>query len=107
MSGDNDTGALSSWYVWSCLGLYTLTGMPCCLLGSPSVMQAELDLPGSMLKIAVERESANSIYPVGYEFNGRKFSEPWLKLSEAESGGELTFRLADLPAGDSPVPDWL
>ena len=105
--GNNDTGALSSWYVWCCLGIYPLTGTRYCLLGSPSVTHAELDLSGGTLKIAVEREGAKSIYPVGYEFNGRKFAEPWLTLSEVESGGELTFRLADRPAGDSPVPDWL
>ena len=105
--GNNDTGALSSWYVWCCLGIYPLTGTPYYLLGSPSVERAEIDLPGGTLKIAVERESAASIYPAGYEFNGKTFSEPWLKLSELEAGGTLKFRLTDRPNGSSPIPDWL
>ena len=105
--GNNDTGALSSWYVWSCLGLYPLTGTPYCLLGSPAAEQAELDLAGGTLKIAAERESSASIYPADYTFNGKKFREPWLKLDELGSGGTLTFRLTDRPAGPSPIPDWL
>ena len=105
--GNNDSGGLSSWYVWCVLGIYPFTGSRYYLLGSPSVERAEIDLPNGTLKIEVERESANSIYPSGYEFNGIEFSEPWLPLDCIERGGTLKFRLKDIPSGTSPIPEWL
>ena len=106
--GNNDSGGTSAWYVWSCLGLYPQTGVPYYLLGSPSVIRAELCLTGGMLRISVDRESESSIYPVGYELNGRKFTEPWVSVTDLERGGELKFRLSDVPAkGIWPIPHWL
>ena len=106
--GNNDSGAIGSWYVWSCLGLYPLTGTPYYLLVSPSVDSAELDFAHGTLRIRVERESPRSIYPAGHRFNGRAFAEPWMKVAELERGGELVFLLADSPErAASPIPNWL
>ena len=105
--GNNDSGGTSSWYVWSCLGLYPLTGTPYYLLGTPSVDSAEIDFANGVLKIVVERESVGSIYPVLYDFDGETFRSPWLPVGKVEKGGTLTFRLADRPAGPAPIPDWL
>ena len=105
--GNNDGGGTSSWYVWSCLGLYPLSGTPYCLLVSPTVESAEIPFGTGRLSIAVTRESAKSIHPVGFTFNGRSFKEPWLPLKDLTKGGLLEFRLADRPQGKSPVPDWL
>jgi len=104
--GNNDSGGLSSWYVWNCLGLYPLSGTPYYLLGSPSVESAEFDFAGGTLEIEVLRESDASIYPAGYSLNGKDFNEPWVKVQELEKGGKLTFRLSDSPS-TSPIPQWL
>ena len=106
--GNNDSGATGSWYVWSCLGVYPLTGTPYYLLGTPSVNSSVVRFVRGSLKITIERESGKSIYPVGYVFNGRSFRSPWIAVEELERGGELKFKLADRPAaGRAPVPDWL
>ena len=106
--GNNDSGATSSWYVWNCLGIYPLTGTPYYLLGTPSVDSAEMRFARGRLKISVERESARSVYPAGYVFNGRAFMSPWMAVEELERGGELKFKLSDRPAdGIAPIPDWL
>ena len=106
--GNNDSGSTGSWYVWSCLGIYPLTGTPYYLLGSPSVSSAELRFGDGKLKIKVERESPASIYPQWYKFNGKKFRSPWMKIGELEGGGTLVFRLADSPVAEpAPIPDWL
>lgn len=105
--GNNDSGGTSAWFVQACLGVHPISGTPYCVLGSPAVDSAEIALARGMLRIRVERESAKSIYPVGYSFAGREFREPWLKVSELEKGGELVFRLVDRPpAAPSPIPDW-
>jgi len=105
--GNNDSGGTSSWHVWACLGLYPYTGTPYYLIGSPSVESAEVDFLRGKLKIKVLRESAGSIYPIGYSFNGRDFREPWMEICELEKGGELVFKLSDKPMpGNTPVPPW-
>ena len=105
--GNNDSGGTSAWYVWASLGVYPFTGAPYYLLGSPSVESAEVDFAKGTLRIDVERESARSIYPAGYVFNGREFREPWLSVSALERGGRLVFRLRDRPSPPTPVPTWL
>lgn len=106
--GNNDSGSTGSWYVWSCLGLYPLTGTPYYLLTTPSAESAEIAFARGILRVRVERESSKSIYPVGYALDGKDFQEPWLRVSDVEAGGELVFRLADHPANkSSPVPVWL
>ena len=104
--GNNDAGSLGSWYVWSCVGLYPLSGTPFYLLGSPSVESAELRLSGGVLNIKVERKVPDAIYPVGYRFNGRSFNCPCLPTAEVEKGGELVFVLDGKPAsGRSLIPE--
>ncbi|MBR7121085.1 MAG: glycoside hydrolase family 92 protein [Lentisphaeria bacterium] len=105
--GNNDSGGLSSWYVLSCLGLYPLTGTEYCLLTTPEVSEASIDIGGKILTINVERETPSAIYPAGYEFNGRKFSEPYMPITELHAGGILKFTLSDQPQRDSVIPDWL
>ena len=104
--GNNDAGSLSSWYVWSCLGLYPLAGTSSYLLGSPSVESAELRFSQGLLNIKVERKSPNAIYPVGYRLNGRTFECPCLPVAEVEKGGELVFVLDGKPKSvRSPIPE--
>ena len=107
LPGNNDSGGLSAWYVWSCLGIHPLSGTPYVLLGSPSVDSAEIHFARGTLTVKVERESASSIYPAGYAIDGREFREPWFAVEELEKGGTLVFKLADRPpAGLSPIPNW-
>ena len=105
--GNNDSGALSSWYVWNALGLYPCSGTGMILLGSPSVENAEVILPDATLKIEVSRESKNAIYPVKYRFNGKIFTEPFLPVNELYKGGTLEFFLENTPNNNSPIPSWL
>ena len=106
--GNNDSGGTSAWYVWSCLGLYPLTGAPYYLLATPSVDAAEIAFARGTLRIAVERESAASVHPAGFTLDGRAFREPWIAVDRLERGGTLVFRLADRPSAEPfPVPTWL
>ncbi len=105
--GNNDSGGLSSWYILSCLGLYPLTGTSCCLLTSPSVKEALIDLGGKTLEIKVERESDRAIYPSHFDFNGKIFTEPYLPVSDLQNGGVLKFILRDKVQTTSVIPDWL
>ena len=74
---------------------------------APAAEKAQVKLGKAVLTIEVERSGASAIYPAAYEFNGRKFTEPWLLTSQLHQGGVLKFIMKDEPASDSPVPNWL
>ena len=105
--GNNDSGGTSAWFVQACLGLHPVSGTPYYVLGTPAVDSAEVEFAHGTLRIRVERESRKSIYPAGYSLGGRDFREPWAKVADVEKGGELVFRLKDMPSDpQSPVPTW-
>src|SRR3546814_11006101 len=55
ISGNDDLGAMSSWYVWSALGLYPLyPGRAELVLGIPLFPAATLDRPGGRLDLLRE-----------------------------------------------------
>jgi putative alpha-1,2-mannosidase len=39
LPGNDDAGTMSSWYVWSSIGLYPLAGQPIYFIGSPIFRQ--------------------------------------------------------------------
>src|SRR3546814_17874738 len=52
ISGNDDLGAMSSWYVWSALGLYPLyPGRAELVIGSPLFPPATIDRPGGRIYI--------------------------------------------------------
>jgi putative alpha-1,2-mannosidase len=107
LPGNNDGGGTSAWYVWSCLGIYPLSGTPYVFVVSPAVDRAEVRFAQGRLTIEVSRESGKSIYPSELVFNGKRMREPWMLVSEIEKGGVLSVKLADRPSGRTPIPRWL
>ena len=104
--GNNDSGGLSSWFVWCQLGIYPLTGTKYYLLGSPGIESGELKFGNGILKIEVEKESPNSIYPSKFIVNGKETLNPWIDINTIENNCTIKFILQDKPQ-KSPIPDWL
>lgn len=82
LAGNDDGGTLSSWYVWSALGLYPIAGTDRYILGAPLFTRARVRLPGGTLTI----ESASG------DRQGRVLLD-----GEEQAGGEI--RHADLVGG--------
>ena len=104
--GNNDSGALSSWFVWCQLGIYPLTGTKYYLLGSPGIKEGILSFGNGKLKIEVEKESQNSIYSARFIVNGKEQIEPWINIDTIENNCTIKFILQDKPV-KSPIPNWL
>ena len=51
LAGNDDGGTLSSWYVWSALGLYPIAGTERYILGAPIFTRARVRVPGGTLTI--------------------------------------------------------
>lgn len=94
LPGNNDSGALSSYYVLSALGLFPVAGQDLFLIGSPAADGGRMELfNGNILEIKVENNSDENIYVKAVSFNGRKVKDFMLPASELMKGGILEFRM--------------
>jgi putative alpha-1,2-mannosidase len=119
--GNDDLGAMSSWYVWASLGIYPTTpGSSALALAAPIFSAAQFDIPGRpRLTISAPGATATS-YVRGVTVNGRASQQAWLSgavfgvagartAARTPAGTTVTFRMASTPdtswgaaAGDAP-----
>ncbi len=97
--GDEDTGQMSSWYIFSSLGFYpVLPGQPIYALGSPQFDRAVIHLEnGKSFTVEATRKSAGDIYVQSVTLNGKPLNRPWIQHSEITGGGVLHFQLGPAP----------
>ncbi|HEU4424751.1 MAG TPA: GH92 family glycosyl hydrolase, partial [Pilimelia sp.] len=108
--GNDDVGALSSWYVWAALGLYPQTpGVPMLVLGTPLFPHAEIDAgPGRRIVINAPGAGVDRPYVRSLRVGGRATTRTWVALP-ARGELRLDFRLSATPntgwgtaPGDAP-----
>ncbi|MGN1102225.1 MAG: glycoside hydrolase domain-containing protein, partial [Huintestinicola sp.] len=96
LPGNNDTGALSSYYVFAALGIFPVAGQNLFLIGSPLVDGAEISLANSaVLKIEVSNNSDKNIYVKSVKFNGDELAGFRISADELLKGGTLEFEMSD------------
>ena len=90
LPGNNDSGGLSSYYVWASLGIYPVTGQDKMLIGSPILDGAELILSnGKTFKITVYDNNSSHIYVKRVLLNGREITDYSFSVREMMQGGHL------------------
>src|SRR5215203_370047 len=104
LPGNDDSGGLSSWYVWASLGLFPVAGQNLYLLNAPSVRSARLVLGATELALEtsgfVEPQPDRPVqYVQSVTFNGEPLDGTWLPASAIHSGGELHFKLGPEASG--------
>jgi len=99
LPGNDDSGAMSSWYVWSAMGLYPNAGQPYYYICSPLFQRSTINLGGGRTFIieAPETSDANS-YIQSATLDGRKLDRAWLKHEEIARGGRLVLRMGPTPS---------
>lgn len=91
LPGNNDTGALSSWYAWNTLGLFPVAGQDKMLIASPTVKEAIVHLAsGKTMQIHVH---GNGIYVEKATWNGKELQNMQFTLREMMQGGSLEIYL--------------
>lgn len=90
LPGNNDSGALSSYYVWNALGLFPVSGQNLILIGSPIVSGARITLAtGNELIIKVHGQDNEHIYVENVLFNGTQLQNFRMSVRELMNGGTL------------------
>jgi predicted alpha-1,2-mannosidase len=99
LPGNDDLGAMSSWYVWAALGLYPVTpGTSNLAMDSPLFPRAVVHLgDGRNIDITAPKAAENAPYITGVRLDGRSYSSTALPLSFATQGGDLDFSLSTTP----------
>ncbi len=97
--GNDDLGAMSSWFVWSELGMYPETpGTDTLVLGSPLFPHAALHLAGGRdITIDAPNAATNAPYVAGLLLNGQPWPKTYLSGNQYRNGATLTFDLATTP----------
>lgn len=80
--GNDDLGAMSSWLVWSDLGMYPETpGAPILVLGAPIFRRVAITLGNGRQVTIVAPHASLRAYVEGLRINGRRWGEDWLPIS--------------------------
>lgn len=109
LPGNDDAGALSSWYVFSALGIYPeIPGVAGFVVGSPLFP-----------KVTIYRDNGDTIQIIGdknqgcfvrrLKLNGKRWRSTWIPWSQLSQGGTLEFALGDKPTSwgkHSPPPSF-
>lgn len=93
--GNEDCGQMSSWYVLSALGFYSVTpGSVNYIIGSPNVKSAKINLEnGKTFEIEVQHQSKENIYIKSIVLNGSDYTQSWISHHDMMNGGKLTFTM--------------
>ncbi|HEY1229929.1 MAG TPA: GH92 family glycosyl hydrolase, partial [Ramlibacter sp.] len=100
VTGNDDLGTMSAWYLFSALGLYPdAPGSGRFLLHAPRFPRAEIDLAnGRTLRIeAPEARPGERRFVQSVRWDGRPVSRVWLDWEQLQAAGKLEYRLAPQP----------
>ncbi|MEV5844664.1 GH92 family glycosyl hydrolase [Streptomyces sp. NPDC051985] len=97
--GNDDLGAMSSWYVFSALGMYPqVPSRAELVLASPLFERVEIDRPdGNDISIHAPGAAADAPYVQSLKVDGRTSDRPWLAGSFVRDGGRLDYTLSATP----------
>ncbi len=96
--GNDDLGEMSSWYIFSALGMYPEEpGSAMFVLGSPLFSKAVFHLPHGSLTVVGHGAKDGAPYVHALTVNGKRWDKPWLEYSEIEHGGTIVYTLSSSP----------
>ena len=99
LSGNDDFGQMSAWYIFSSLGFYPVApGSVYYALGSPSIKNAVMNLDnGNSFEVTAKNQSHKNVYVEKVELNGKVLDKPFITHDAIMSGGNLVFYMTDKP----------
>ncbi|SDS15052.1 alpha-1,2-mannosidase, putative [Mucilaginibacter mallensis] len=97
--GDEDEGQMSSWYVLSAMGVYSVCpGTDQYVIGSPEFNKITITMEdGKKFIIEANNNSKQNMYIQSGTLNGTPFTHNWIKYSDIVNGGTLHFEMGAQP----------
>ena len=100
LSGNEDVGQMSAWYVLSAMGLYQVepAGGKFCI-GSPVVNEATINVGGGKtFTVRATNNSAENIYVQRATLNGKPLTRSYIMFSDLKRGGVLELQMGPQPS---------
>ena len=103
LSGNEDCGQMSAWYVFSAMGLYPFNPASAeYQIGSPIFEKSTINISeGKTFTIIAENSSDKNIYIQAATLNGKEFNRTNISHKEILQGGTLKFVM-----GNNPNKNW-
>ncbi len=100
LSGNEDVGQMSSWYILSSLGFYQAEPAGGRYwFGSPIVDEAAIDVGGGKtFTVKAPGNSAANKYIQSITLNGKEYKKPYLDFADIAAGGEIVLTMGAEPA---------
>ncbi|XCF05985.1 GH92 family glycosyl hydrolase [Tamlana crocina] len=95
---DDDAGTMSSWFLWSSMGLYPVfPGSTELALTTPQFDKVTIKTKGQPLEITTSKNGGNNIYIQKFTWNGKAVKSSIIDFNTISKGGVLHFELGDKP----------
>tara|TARA_R100001530_G_C4319751_1_gene155384 strand:- start:2162 stop:3334 length:1173 start_codon:yes stop_codon:yes gene_type:complete len=107
ISGNEDCGQMSAWYIFSAMGFYPVTpANNQYIIGTPLFEKAIINLEdGKKFEISAENLSDENKYISSAKLNGKSLNRSFIFHSEIMDGGKLVFKMTDKPSKWSTKDD--
>ncbi len=102
LSGNDDCGQMSAWYIFSAMGFYPVTpGSPVYAIGSPLFERATIMLSKPYKRgpftVIARNQSTKNKYIQSATLNGKPLREPFIKHADIANGSTLIFVMGPKP----------
>ncbi len=103
LPGNDDSGGLSSWYVWASIGLFPVAGQQIVLINAPSFATVRLRLGANTLVIDtvgfIEPTPGGAAqYVQAVAIDGRPLDRSWISMADLLQASKITVELGPEPS---------
>ena len=99
ISGNEDCGQMSAWYIMSAMGFYPVSpGDPTYAFGTPIFDKVTINLEnGKKFIVNAENVSLENKYIQSVTLNGKDYAKSWFNHTDIANGGTLSFSMGATP----------
>ena len=99
LSGNEDCGQMSAWYILNSMGFYQVCpGKPVYSIGRPAFDKAVINLPGEKtFSIVVMNNAKTHKYIESVLLNGKPLDTPFFNHQDITAGGVMEIKMTDRP----------
>ena len=100
ISGNEDCGQMSAWYIFSAMGFYPVTpGSNEYIIGSPLLQRASINMEnGETFTVIANNFSTENIYIQAASLNGQALDRSFITHEEIANGGWIEFEMGPEPS---------
>lgn len=98
LPGNDDSGAMSSWYVFHSLGIYPNAGQDYYLITAPRYPKVTFETETGTFTIIARNAGGDNRFVRSARLNGKVLDRAWIRHWEILRGGTLVLEMGDKPS---------